>query len=207
MSRKHVFGAPAAMLAAAGAGCIFAFLACSSDTPDPTYTVVYVPPGDDGAADGSGDDSGDDAGGGDDGGAVYGNCPDLCPTTGTNCCLYEVDSAAGVLGTCQTPSACATTNGSYIGCGNTPDTADCPDGSTACCLSFSDSGAPSSYCAPSCPGTYYACNGDQTTCPPDRTDWACVQIPGTTVPMAALGQCVLPDGAAGTGAPTDAGGQ
>jgi hypothetical protein len=190
MSRKYVFGA-------AGVGYFLAFLACSSITPNPAYTVVFVPDGgDDGGSDGAaaGDDSGDDSGDdGDDGGAIYGNCPNSCSQAGTNCCLVDVDAAAGLLGTCQTPTACSAANGSFIACGNTPDLVDCPDGSTTCCLSFSDSGSPSAYCAASCPtGTPYACNGDQTTCPPEG-NWNCEQIPGSTVPVAALGECVASD--------------
>jgi hypothetical protein len=199
MSRKHVFGATGAVVGAAGAGCILASLACSSITPNPLYTGVYVPPGDDGSS--SGDDSGGEAG--DDGGATYGNCPAVC-SQGTNCCLIDVDAAAGLLGTCQTPSACSAAMGTYIPCGSTPDTVDCPAGSTVCCLSFSDSGQPSAYCAASCPaGTPYACNSDPTTCPPG-TNWECAQIPGSAVPMAALGECVVSDAGADGGTVTDA---
>ena len=87
-----------------------------------------------------GDDSGDDAAG-DDGGAVYGNCPDTCPDPGTNCCLVNVDAAAGPLGTCQDAQRLLRGRGAFIACGMTPDPGDCPTaGSTTCCLSFSDAG-------------------------------------------------------------------
>ena len=194
MSRKYVFGA-------AGVGYFLAFLACSSITPNPAYTAVFVPDGEETTAARTAPraemtaettvaTTGTTAG------RLTATAPNSCSQAGANCCLVDVDAAAGLLGTCQTPTACSAANGSFIACGNTPDLVDCPDGSTTCCLSFSDSGSPSAYCAASCPaGTPYACNGDYTTCPPEGS-WNCAQIPGSTVPVAALGECVASDAGA-----------
>lgn len=169
--------------------------------------------GSSGSSSGSGDDSGgDDSGGGDDGGPILGNCPAACANPTTNCCLLNTD--AGVLGACLTPTACAAMAGGFVMCGNTPDTVDCPDGSTTCCLSPSDAGGlPSSYCAASCPsGTSYACNTDELSCPNGGAGWACSPLPGTSVPVEALGQCTpveggAPEAGVDTGAPTDSGPQ
>jgi hypothetical protein len=175
-----------------------------------------------GGSSSSGSDSGgDDSGGGDDGGPILGNCPGSCPTVGTNCCLLNTD--AGVLGACLTPTACASMGGGFVMCGNTPDTVDCTgDAGTTCCLAVSDAGGlPGSYCATSCPmGTPYACNTDQTTCPNMGTGYLCSQIPGSPVPVAALGECTVLEGGTGeggaeggadaavdSGSPVDAGGQ
>jgi hypothetical protein len=104
-------------------------------------------------------------------------------------------------------------------CGNTPDLLDCTgDSGTTCCLALSDAGGlPGSYCATTCPaGTSYACNSDQSTCPGDGgTGWMCSPIPGSTVPVLALGECTPFDGGTSDGGTeggtdggvTDAGGQ
>jgi hypothetical protein len=186
MNRNHVLGA-------ALAGGVLAFVACATNNPNPAYTTVYVPEGGSSGDDGGeagGDDSGDDSGDDGGGGSCAGNCPAACPEAGTNCCLVDLDAAAGPLGTCMSPSACATAQGAYIGCGMTPDPIDCPSGKTSCCLLL-DGGSPTTVCAASCPETAYACNTDQSACPPDSgKTWTCQPIPGTNIPVLALGQCV-----------------
>jgi hypothetical protein len=107
----------------------------------------------------------------------------------------------------MTQATCNTMGGGFVACGNTPDYGDCPDGSTTCCLALSDAGGlPGSYCASSCPsGTPYACNSDPTTCPAGG-NWNCSSIPGTTIPMMALGECTaLPEGGMPEGGTGDAG--
>jgi hypothetical protein len=139
----------------------------------------------------------------------------VCAADAGNCCLLNTD--AGIWGYCMSQADCNTMGGGFVACGNTPDTLDCPAGSTTCCVSVSDSGGlPGSYCAASCPsGTPYACNGGGSTCP-SPGNWNCSPIPGSIVPTAALGECTAvpeggteagPDDAGDGGTVQDAGGQ